>query len=283
VRIRNFCRASLVALLLFACGRDANPALTADSSPLEHPDFKWAHGKGEGYELYWERHLSPGPTFHLFRRLLPAARSNALRLIGEPDTAPPLNVLLVGSRAAMKTLTGREANGMALPRHHAIVLVFRGSPNTLAIRHETMHVLTHALWPGDGNNPWVREGLGVLAGGQCSGFTPRQVAAHLAAVGRLPLLSDVQTRFWQLDELPAHLSSASFMQFLYETHGSEALRAIWVRGMAGLADHLGQPRDTIETRWYEYLNAVPMQERPADWSRFASGCRWDPDALSDAA
>jgi hypothetical protein len=251
--------------------------------PGEHPGFQWVVRDGEGYRLYYLEGGDVAPYLDKLAQLVPAARRRATSLMGVADTAPPIHLFLVKSRAQMKELAGREANGMTLPQHHAILMVFSGAPNVLAIRHETMHVLTHALWPAGGQEPWVREGLGVLAGEQCSGYSPRGVAYYLLEHDQLPSLADLRAKFWELDELAGHLASGSFMQFVYETYGSSGLRALWLGGLAELERYTDRSRSDLESGWHSYLAGTGAEAALRDWSRVAKGCYWMVRGESDGA
>ncbi len=251
--------------------------------PAAHPDYDWVVHEGTGYRLHYTDELQVASHLAEFDQLLRLAHTNALALMGESDTAVSVPVFLVGSRADMKVLTGYEANGMTLPRFGVIVMVYTGGPNHLAIRHETMHLLTMALWHGVGPGPWVREGLGVLAGGQCSGYTPRAVAALSLEAGTLPALAELDSSFWELDEITAHLASASLIQFLHEQYGSDALRVLWSSGLPGLTAEIQLEATELELRWHAYLATTPEGSRLKDWSVVAAGCRWVPEAGYDAA
>ncbi|HUH12483.1 MAG TPA: hypothetical protein VMK65_05215 [Longimicrobiales bacterium] len=161
-----------------------------------------------------------------------------------------------------------------MPEQGVVVMVHSGVPNVLAIRHETMHVLTMAVWGGYGAGAWVREGLGVLAGGQCNGYTPRAVAAYAAQAGTLPTLVELESSFWDQDEITAHLAAASFMGFLHEERGPSALRALWLGGLEALSERLRADPQALEANWRAWLG-VPSPDTPLpDWSAVSRGCRW---------
>lgn len=264
-------------LLVGACVADEPaPADEGPPHPADHPGYDWQVHEADAYRLYYPAALRPAPDIRGFERLITAARADALELMGEPDDAPPIPFFLVPSRADVKTLTGYEANGITMPAIGAVVMVYSGAPNILAIRHETMHVLTTAVWGGYGPGPWVREGLGVLAGGPCSGYTHRAAAAYARSAGTLPTLAELESSFWDLDEITGHLAAASFMAFVHEAMGPEGLRTLWQGGLRALGGQMGADIEALETDWRAWL-AEPSGDAPLpDWSVVSSGCRWTP-------
>ena len=234
---------------------------------------------GRGYCLYWETGMSPAPNLRSMHRLIRAASRRAGRLTGTEE-GPPIRVILVPSRARIREIVGREANGMTL-RDGSILIVFTGEPNRLAIRHEMMHAVTRTRWPRSQASSWILEGLAVLAGGQCSGYTPRGIAAHLQARGELVPLDTLMARFGTLDEIAAHLTAASFAQFVHATAGAAWLEAWWTDGVAGLHRFDGIGTDA-EGAWLQYLADTDSRERFPSWERLPQGCGWV-DGAVDAA
>jgi hypothetical protein len=155
-----------------------------------------------------------------------------------------------------------------------VFLVFDGRVNTLGIRHEVMHALNRTLWPPGGNESWIVEGLGVVGGGHCGGYSPRAVAAFLLEQGMLPSLESLEASFSALDEIVGHLTAAAFVQFTRAEYGAGGLERLWVGGLGALAGTEAD-RQSLKDPWFRYLQGVPMGDRLPSLDVIRSGCRAD--------
>jgi hypothetical protein len=110
--------------------------------------------------------------------------------------------------------------------------------------------------------PLIRDGLAVYAGGRWGGMPVREAGADLLQRKVLPgldILVDT-VAFVQLDERISHPAAGSFMAFIAEENGVDAVRRLYDDSAgksegtkalleATLDDTLGG----IETRWIAYL------------------------------
>ena len=277
-------RRGAVVLLLLAssCGPASDrdpprdpPMGRLAATVLRDTAFSWLTRRTEHFRI----HVQPGTyaAGHLDRYVADAeeARENALRLLGEREFRPRIDVFHLESRDQMRHITEFAVRGWTDPEARTVLLV-RGTPSNQGERHEIAHVLSHNLWGHSHDwltTGWVSEGLATWAGGRCSGYTLDEIVAYLDRRGELIPLDSLARRFRSFDDLVAYLQAGSFVGWVREMHGLPAVRRLWDQGFDSLPAILGKDARAVDAEWRARLRSRYPAPR-VDWAPMkAQGCQ----------
>jgi hypothetical protein len=130
---------------------------------------------------------------------------------------------------------------------------------TALLRHELTHLFTFQLWGNTAAGPWLVEGLGVWAAGDCQGRTPDEYAAGARGRGELVPLKDLAARFREINEAVAMPQAGSIVGFLIRRDGMASVAERWHRPANPREHPLGPDGVSLERAWLDSLQHV----RPA--------------------
>jgi hypothetical protein len=221
-----------------------------------------------GYRVHYERNI-PGEARALFEEELRFHHQQLAALFGERHRAP-VRVFVYASSRRLVELTGADRSAFAFPHHLALHVALEPAPHS-ALRHELVHVLAGA-WAADRSGQPGEWLLGEDHGGLVEGLAEAlgqpepSLALHRAAAAmrKLEVLPDarellVDGGFRLFDEDLAYPASGSFVRFVIDRHGVQAVRALY-----GNADYLsatGHTLGELATAWEAFLETVPVPER----------------------
>jgi hypothetical protein len=252
-----------IVLLGSSCARDQAPPRDPPmgrlaAGVLRDTAFTWQTRRNEHFRI----HVQPGSyaAGHLDRFVADAeeARENALRLLGEHEFRPRIDVFHLESREQMRHITEFAVRGWTDPEARTVLLV-RGTPSNQGERHEIAHVLSHNLWGHSHDwltTGWMSEGLATWAGGRCSGYAIDEIVAYLDRRGELIPLDSLARHFRSFDDLQAYLQAGSFVGWVREAHGLPAVRALWEQGYDSLPVILGKDPRAVDAEWRARLRAT---------------------------
>jgi hypothetical protein len=126
------------------------------------------------------------------------------------------------------------------------------------LRHELGHLYSHRLW-GPPHGTWLSEGVAVFAVGHCAGIALHRWAAAIQRAGEPVTLGHLQSSF-DFTRAAPHLLAGSFITFLAERHGIEAVRALWQHGLASAQHTLGVSGSELEAAWHTALREIDIPQ-----------------------
>jgi len=245
------CTAALT-VLVGGCNHLFGPTASALGT---RPGFAWKSAEIPQFRFYFEPQSYAERHLGEIERNMQAARARVLTLLAEPAYADEVTVFVVGSRARMRTLIGRETNGQALPKQNVILLVVSDSINASGA-HELMHVIAKNRW-GEAED-WINEGLAIYADDIWMQQPLHAVTRYLLSQGRLVPLPQLINHFGDYDELVTYPEAGSFLKFLYEQHGVDKVKAVWKGGAAVMPRTMEQSIQQLEGAWHTTI-ALPRQ------------------------
>ena len=209
--------------------------------------FQWSEGHSARIDYYFE---SGSPAEHDISKIesnLEDAYSHVLQLLASGQTDLRLQSFIVGSRARMKQLCGRESNGLAVGS--AFLFVYGDSIKAFG-PHEPCHLLSQRLW-GAARGIWLTEGLAVYSENQWQGHPLHSVCKQLRVQGQLVPITDLfDDKQWkQNPEMASYPEAGSFIKFLYEKYGVSDVRAIWTAGAKGFPRVFGKSAEQLQAEW----------------------------------
>jgi len=123
--------------------------------------------------------------------------------------------------------------------------------------HETCHALSHTLW-GKPHGLWLDEGLAVYSDDQWRGLPLYSVAKVLLDKGKLLPVDDLLDNNWikKYPDMVTYPELGSFVKFLYEKYGLDAVKNIWQNGAKNADSAFGKNISTLEAEWRGELAKV---------------------------
>lgn len=180
------------------------------------------------------------------------------------------------------SLMGARDVEMAKPWRHEIYLEHRAFPHG-SLRHEIAHIVAAEF--GD---PWFRvsarsvaglpllvnpgliEGLAVAAdwpGGYDRELTPHQATRAMQELGFTPSIDALLSlRFLSLSSARSYTTAGSFVRFLLERHGAQALRALYESG-GDFEESYGVPAATLQREWRSLIEAISLRPEEVEATR----------------
>ena len=179
----------------------------------------------------------------------------------------PVRVYLFRSAAEKRDLIGAADTNIAKPWRNEIYVQEDSFPHPL-LAHEIAHVVVgnsgrdpfrvaasfFGLWP----NPGIIEGMAMAADFRPqSDLTPNQWAKAAIDNHLAPSLSTLfGANFYNHPQGLSYTLAGSFLHFVYERHGRDALRRLYREN--NLEAALGQSLSAAERDWHRYLATVTL-------------------------
>ncbi len=254
-------RLTLLAVLLapFGCrsAREAPPRPAPAEivrAALANPAFRWQTRETEAFRIHAAEGSHAAARLDTVGRALAEAAAVVRARLGAEEVAGRVEVFVVDSREQMAPLVGLPAGGWPDTRANAAFFV-HGPEGASPYRHELGHLVSWRAW-GDPAALWVSEGVAVYAVGGCAGRGLHEWAASLLAGGLLVPLRELEP--FDFTRAAPHLEAGSFVQYVAETHGLGAVRALWSGGLDAAEGATGQSAGALEASWRAHLERVAL-------------------------
>jgi hypothetical protein len=215
--------------------------------------FSWATRRSAHFDFYVEIGTFAERDFDKIVARMEQSRTGLERLLGAP-AGKRTAVFVVASRERMKALIGLEVNGYAIGGLSAMVY----SETIKAIgAHETCHILARSLWGGS-HGVWINEGLAVYSDDQWRGLPLHSIAKWLLDRDKLAPLKALVPDGWgrKYSDMITYPELGSFVKFVYENYGLQAVKTLWQRGAGGAEAALGKSLSQAEMEWRSELAKV---------------------------
>lgn len=214
----------------------------------------------------------------VFPRELPRARAERLRDDCDHRVARAEELLGVTQRARVTAFFFRDASEkqrlmgasntyIAKPWRNEVYLQLASWPHPVLF-HEIVHVVAGNVGRGPFHvsgslgglvpSAGIVEGVAVaIAWEEREDLTPHQWARALVEVGHAPTIAETEGLGFLLQPASrAYTANGSFVRWILETRGSEAVRRLYLTG--SYEEALGIPLARAETEWRAFLETVPL-------------------------
>jgi len=198
-----------------------------------------------------------------------------------PVAFPPVSVYVFPDAEAKRRVTGAGGTQYAKPWRNLVVLNAADFPHPI-LRHELVHVVAGAFgaWPLRASaraalwvNPGLTEGLAVALDWPVGAMDPHTWSAAMRRLGKAPPVGALfgPVGFWGAAANRSYTLAGSFVRFLLDTRGPEALRRAYAAGR--LEDAYPEPLEELVRGWEEFLDAQPVPPEALELARarFAVG------------
>ncbi|GAB4204782.1 MAG: hypothetical protein OHK0013_20050 [Sandaracinaceae bacterium] len=175
-----------------------------------------------------------------------------------------------------RRLMGASSTYIAKPWREEVYLQLGGWPHPVLF-HEIVHVVAgnagrgpFRISGGIGGflpSAGIVEGVAVaVAWDEREDLTPHQWARALVEVGHAPSIAETEGLGFLLQPASrAYVASGSFVRWILETRGSEAVRRLYRTG--SYEDALGMPLARTEEEWRAFLRTVPLPPHAVPMAR----------------
>ena len=218
----------------------------------EHTGFSWKIDRVSHFEFNFESKSEAEYRLPQLREVAEKGRASVLKLLDADAYDPTIHVFFVGSIDRMNQFIGSEVIGRSRPTQHTIFCVVAPF-SELSLAHELSHEIATNLW-GPAEH-WLEEGLANYVVDNKSSLMYRQCLVLLQSKQWIPLKKLVnpewQSSVYSPDD--AYPELGGFVQFLYETYGSERFQRAWKNGSKSLKKVYGKKLSKLES---EYRSAV---------------------------
>lgn len=231
---------------------DQGPVSAFVSNLLADSARRWVTVKRDGFGVhalsgsYAESHLN-----QLADRS-EDAREEVLARLDEPDQSgdPNVHIFFLAGPEDFVSIVGQPAGGWTMPDASA-VLVAASDTISPPLRHELGHLYSHRRW-GQPAATWLSEGVAVYAVGHCVGRSLHDWAASAAAQGEDLDVAAYGDAF-DFSKAAPHLIAGSFIEYVAQTHGIDAVRALWRSGLDAAEASTGMSADRLQALWREHV------------------------------
>jgi hypothetical protein len=221
---------------------------------IARPGFSWEIHPRDAIVTYVEPGSAAAGNVSTIAEDAARAKREVLTYLGEDVYEPTISVFVVDSRQRMKDLTGRATQGTGFYSSNSICIVWTGRIRTT---HEMLHIIAMNVWGVPAR--WVNEGAAVDAAGPWLDEDVHAVSKVLLARGKLPTLDGITRRFNDLPTRISYPAAGSFVRYLRETYGRDALRRVWQRGRRELPRVTGMSVAELEAAWLDVVRAADAE------------------------
>lgn len=240
----------LLAPVGFAgCGQIMLSQPRADSLAARD-GFQWQASHTTHFDIYVESGSPGAMQIEAIEVGAEASRRRVLEVIDADDYPSRVSIFVVSSRPRMAALIGWETNGTAFRQTNTMCIVVSDRIRVGAT-HELLHIVATNLWGVP--QRWINEGLAVYAAGTWHGHDLHALCRFLTRRGDLPGLADLTGRFKRLPDRESYPAVGSFVRYLAETHGVEAVKTVWEGGARALPVATGLSVAELEAQWIAFL------------------------------
>jgi hypothetical protein len=217
--------------------------------------FQWKVDHSANYDYYYEPSSPAERDIAKIKRIMERDRAHILSLLGSEQTDFRTQAFIVDSRSRMKELSHQDINAWAVGTVFAFVY---GDTMQALGAHEETHLLSQHLW-GTPHGDWLTEGLAVYSDDNWQGHPLHAVCKQLHEQGKLiPLTSLATNHKWSASD-PADVlypEAGSFIKFLYERYGLNAVKTVWQQGASKVPDTFGKNLSQLEQEWFLVIDAT---------------------------
>jgi len=203
-----------------------NPAdakILSLSEVLASPEFHWVKYPSASFDFYAEQGSYAEREIERIQLTMERAQTRIDDLLGQ-RVEDRLPVFLVTSKERNRLIVGFDDNAVTNGEYQSDT--FNETLHAIG-GHETMHILAERLW-GMPRGTWVTEGLAVYSDDEWQGKPLHASARALLDRHELVSMWDLVKKkgFLGNDEV-TYPQAGSFVKFVYETHGREAVTHLW--------------------------------------------------------
>lgn len=157
-----------------------------------------------------------------------------------------VDIFLVDSYARMKELCGFEFSWAC----GTTMGILHGKGGSAVGAHEDCHIVSSQLW-GSNRERWLQEGLAVYADDHWEGYPLHALCKHLSTARKLIPIQSLMENSWpgRYSNRITYPELGSFVKFLYENYGMNAVKATWQKGARQIPHIFGKSLSQLEKEW----------------------------------
>ncbi len=251
--IRNafgICASVVLLALINGCGSLIVTSRSVESL-RETPGFSWTEARTDGFIIYADRGGVSADSVDRIAQQVVISKSQVLLYMSLQEYPPTVAVFAVDTRQRMQDLIGRRTNATGFFDSNVLCLVWPRSGGD-GLTHELTHVVAMNVWGVP--QRWINEGVAVDATGDWIGRDLHNISESLRKQGELPTLRKLIRQFDSVPSARSYPAVGSFVRFVRETYGIDAVRQIWDGGYRAIPEATGFSEMQVETQWLAMLH-----------------------------
>jgi hypothetical protein len=271
----------LVAAFLWSLSGESYAGETVAFSEMTDPvrsladatRYEWLSVNTAHCRIYFEKDTFAAKLIREIEAECEKGINRSLEFLGEQSYSVGLRVFVVATRDELIPVAGARYKAFALMGQDAVVMAHNPDVRMYAV-HEIFHIVSGRTW-GD-PVPWLREGAAVYVDGECLEYEQpfHSAAAYLKDRDNLFEMQALTTDFYAAmaeSDLRAYLQAGSFVQYLYENYGRDAVKRYWRSQAVETTEAFGKSLEELEEEWLQFLGGVDFST--IDWDELEErGC-----------
>lgn len=222
---------------------------------LENKNFQWlADSSSIGLITYYQRDSWAHQRSEKVREIVLRHLNSVKSFVDAQSYPASVHLFIVESREDMKLLVGHETNGSAFYETNTITGIASDKINSIYSHHELFHVVAMNVWGVP--EVWLNEGMAVYADNAWHGRDLHQLTKYLVDNNRYVSLRKIVSAFRKADHLVSYPLAGSFVKYLDEQYGREALIRIWKGKANDLKKITGKSLKQLESDWLSMIQTV---------------------------
>ncbi len=227
------------------------------------------------FRVYFRADSPAATQVASIKTALDMAFARALSVLQTPLYSRGINFILTESPEELQELIGFRVRGGMASIGNDLVFIVYGDGRRGQFTHELFHLMANAVW-GITSSRLLNEGSAVYADNTCFYENPVYgIAAYMQQKGLLLPLSTLISEFDAKaaeNELVAYLQSAAIFKYLYEKHGVEKMKRLWVENFDRFEAIYGLSIAAFEQEWLAFIRTLSPPEG-IDWEMLLrEGC-----------
>ncbi len=219
---------------------------------LAKTGYAWQKDSTEHFNFYYESKFIPAADVDTAKKKYERDYPELLAFLGVKNYNHKLNLFMLDSRESMKKLIGTETNGVAKPEDNTVYSIFNSSVKTFG-KHEFCHVISINEW-GMYKEAWLSEGLAVNSDNEWWGYDLHALANYLNAKGKLIPVKKIIENFHNYESTITYPECGSFVRYIKEKYGLEAIKDLWKEGSKGFENKLNKSIPEVEKDWLQEIS-----------------------------
>jgi hypothetical protein len=212
----------------------------------KHAGFEWKSARSASFDYFFEPSSPAERDIDTIKKQAEEYRARVERLLGGKPAPFQVDIFIVDSYSRMKALCGYEfswACGTTLG------ILYGNSINSLGT-HEDCHIMASRLW-GPNREKWLQEGLAVYSDDRWEGLPLHALCKHLHDAHRLIPIQSLIANGWhtRYSSRITYPELGSFVKFLYEKYGINAVKPTWEQGARRIPQIFGKRLSQLEEEW----------------------------------
>lgn len=226
---------------------------------LENKNFTWlADSASQELTIYYQPGSWTDLKIEIVRQRVLNHFDSVKLFVGVKSYNEKIHLFIVDSRRQMKLLIGHETNGSGFYKTNTLTGIASDKSNSIYSNHELFHVIAMNLWGVP--DIWINEGMAVYSDNEWHGHDLHQLTKYLIDNNRYVSLERLIKGFRKVDDIISYPLTGSFVKYIDENYGREAVIKIWKGKRKNLIKYADKTIKELEADWLTMIKTVNYKD-----------------------